>query len=63
MIILFGRIFISCKSEKYNESTNVRVGYFPNITHSQVLIGRATGQFQKDLGDKNKIDWKLFCGV
>lgn len=60
LIILFSGIFVGCKSAKYNESTDVRVGYFPNITHSQALIGRATGEFQKELGDENKIDWKLF---
>jgi len=27
----------------------LRLGYFPNITHAQVLYGRATGQFGKEL--------------
>jgi NitT/TauT family transport system substrate-binding protein len=29
----------------------IRVGYFPNITHSQALIGLSRGDFQKALGD------------
>ena len=50
-----------CSSEKVeNDNVNVRVGYFPNITHSQALVGRAQGSFQKAVGKKNKIDWKLF---
>lgn len=28
----------------------IRVGYFPNITHSQALIGLSRGEFQKALG-------------
>jgi NitT/TauT family transport system substrate-binding protein len=32
-------------------AVTLRVGYFPNITHSQALIGLARGDFQKALGD------------
>jgi len=42
------------------KAVNVRVGYFPNITHSQALVGRELGTFQKAVGAENKIDWKLF---
>jgi NitT/TauT family transport system substrate-binding protein len=38
----------------------VRVGYFPNITHSQALIGMANGAFQQALGDQVQIDPKIF---
>jgi NitT/TauT family transport system substrate-binding protein len=31
-------------------AVTLRVGYFPNITHSQALIGMARGDFQKALG-------------
>ena len=40
--------------------TVVRVGYFPNITHAQALVGRANGQFEKALGNGAKIEWKVF---
>jgi len=53
--------FTGCSSKKAeNEAVNVRVGYFPNITHSQALVGREQGTFQKAIGEANKIDWKLF---
>jgi len=42
------------------EETRIRVGYFPNITHSQALVGMANGAFQKELGDNVKIDAKIF---
>ncbi|HEY2645616.1 MAG TPA: aliphatic sulfonate ABC transporter substrate-binding protein [Candidatus Acidoferrales bacterium] len=38
----------------------VRVGYFPNITHSQALVGRAGGQFEKALGPGVQVEWKAF---
>jgi NitT/TauT family transport system substrate-binding protein len=38
----------------------MRVGYFPNITHSQALVGVARGDFQKALGANVTIDSKIF---
>jgi NitT/TauT family transport system substrate-binding protein len=38
----------------------IRVGYFPNITHSQALIGMARGDFQKALGDNVEIQATQF---
>jgi NitT/TauT family transport system substrate-binding protein len=38
----------------------VRVGYFPNMTHAQALVGRAGGQFEKVLGPSVQIEWKAF---
>ncbi len=38
----------------------VRVGYFPNLTHSQALVGRATGRFEQALGPAAHIEWKAF---
>jgi NitT/TauT family transport system substrate-binding protein len=38
----------------------MRVGYFPNITHSQALVGVARGDFQKALGSDVTLDVKIF---
>ncbi len=38
----------------------IRVGYFPNITHSQALIGLARGDFQRTLGDGVTIEATSF---
>jgi NitT/TauT family transport system substrate-binding protein len=38
----------------------MRVGHFPNITHSQALVGRATGRFEKAMGPGVRVDWKIF---
>lgn len=34
-----------------NEGDTIRVGYFPNITHAQPLVGLAQGTFQEELGN------------
>jgi ABC transporter, substrate-binding protein, aliphatic sulfonates family len=47
-------------SSTKSEGETVRVGFFPNITHSQALVGKEQGTFQKALGDKTKIEWKQF---
>ncbi len=38
----------------------VRVGYFPNLTHSQALIGLARGDFAQALGPQARIEPKVF---
>jgi NitT/TauT family transport system substrate-binding protein len=40
--------------------TTIRVGAFPNITHSQAMVGKANGFFEKALGPGVKIEWKTF---
>jgi NitT/TauT family transport system substrate-binding protein len=40
--------------------TTVRIGFFPNITHAQALVGQAGGDYQLALGQNNPIDWKQF---
>jgi len=42
------------------EQVTMKVGHFPNITHSQALVGLARGTFQKELGKDVKIDVKVF---
>lgn len=38
----------------------VRVGYFPNIAHSQALVGRSHGDFERSLGPGFRVEWKQF---
>ncbi len=41
-------------------AATIRVAYFPNLTHSQALIGLARGDFQKALGDSVTIEATSF---
>jgi NitT/TauT family transport system substrate-binding protein len=42
------------------EEKTVRIGYFPNITHAQAIIGIASGMFQESLGKEAKISALTF---
>lgn len=58
-IIMISLIFISCSKNQEADNTKVRIGYFPNITHSQALVGKAEGQFKKAF-DNQEIEWNMF---
>lgn len=38
----------------------IRVGHFPNITHSQAMVGKANGWFERAMSPEARIDWKVF---
>lgn len=40
--------------------TVIHVGAFPNITHSQAMVGKSNGWFEKAMGPQVSIDWKSF---
>ena len=42
------------------DTTSIRVGAFPNITHAQAMVGKANGWFDKAMGPKVKIQWTSF---
>jgi NitT/TauT family transport system substrate-binding protein len=48
------------RASAQSASVAVRAGYFPNVTHSQALVGRAQGRFEKALGSSAHIEWKVF---
>jgi NitT/TauT family transport system substrate-binding protein len=43
-----------------SDKVTLRVGHFPNITHSQAIIGLARGDFQKSLGNNVEIKTSVF---
>jgi NitT/TauT family transport system substrate-binding protein len=60
---LLGAILLIALTACANQSSDagrVRVGYFPNITHAQALIGFADGTFARALGADAKLDAKIF---
>ncbi len=55
--------FYSCNKPKESRASNttpVRIGYFPNILHSQAIIGATRGDFQQALGKEYKAEFTLF---
>src|SRR5256885_15391897 len=53
IFVLLAGIFASAQ-------TVIHVGAFPNITHSQAMVGKANGWFAKRMGPRVTIDWKSF---
>lgn len=53
-------ILVAPRAQAQQKPIIVRVGYFPNMTHAQALVGRAGGQFEKALGPGVQIEWKAF---
>jgi NitT/TauT family transport system substrate-binding protein len=49
-----------CAAPATQGLVTMRVGYFPNITHSQALVGVARGEFSKALGPDVTLDAKVF---
>lgn len=55
-----GLLLATCTLHAQQKPAVLRVGYFPNITHAQALVGRANGQFEKTLGPGVHVEWKAF---
>jgi NitT/TauT family transport system substrate-binding protein len=53
-------MFLACLPGMAQTPVLIRVGAFPNITHSQAMVGKANGAFEKAMGQGVKIDWKTF---
>jgi sulfonate transport system substrate-binding protein len=58
LLILFSVLGVSALL--HAQSVVIRVGAFPNITHSQAMIGKANGWFEKAMGPNVKIEWQSF---
>ncbi len=53
-------ITLSVSGFAQGDTTTIRVGAFPNITHAQAMVGKANGWFDKAMGPKVKIQWTSF---
>ncbi|MEG2338271.1 MAG: ABC transporter substrate-binding protein, partial [Clostridium sp.] len=59
LTLTIGLTLASCTTKK-EEAKEVRIGFFPNITHSQALYAKAVGEFEKSFGNGVKVDYKTF---
>ena len=60
LFLLLGLSLISCRRSQQTGVSQVRLGYFPNITHAQPNIGLNRGIFQKNLGPSIQLSPKIF---
>jgi NitT/TauT family transport system substrate-binding protein len=59
-LTIFFLLLATDRASAQRASVAVRAGYFPNVTHTQALVGRAQGRFEKALGPGARIEWKVF---
>jgi NitT/TauT family transport system substrate-binding protein len=59
-LLTAGFVLVTIRARAAGEPVVVRAGHFPNITHSQALIGRAKGWFERALAPEARVEWKTF---
>ncbi len=59
-IIIFILVYPLNKPAQNPSDRQLRLAYFPNITHAQALIGTSDGTFQKSLGSGVTLETKVF---
>ena len=57
-LLLLTLLRVSCGSAADEKARELRLGYFPNLTHAQALYGRATGAMDRQIGAR--IQWTAF---
>src|SRR5438876_12448381 len=61
LTVLFAFTLAACGSASSNNgSVTVRLGYFPNLTHTVALVGVARGTFKAALGPNVSLETKTF---
>jgi len=60
LLIVAGILSISTDSACGDTPAEVRLGYFPNLTHAQAVLGVASGDFQNALGAETQLTTKKF---
>jgi sulfonate transport system substrate-binding protein len=50
LLAVGGLLFSSCGRKAPGGAATLRLGHFPNVTHAQALVGRATGDFERTIG-------------
>lgn len=58
IIVITILVLTGCTIDTKNTISSLRVGFFPNITHAQALIGMQNGIYEKKIGVP--IEWKKF---
>lgn len=54
-------LLAGCGGKKESDGkTNVRIAYFPNITHNQALVMKNQGTLEEKWKDKCNVSWTSF---
>lgn len=58
LIAIVGCSKENTESEKENKS--IKIGFFPNVTHTQALVGRGSDIFKERIDKDYNLEWKKF---
>ncbi len=59
VLLLMVIVALGCGNSSPRQS-QIRIGYFPNLTHAQALVGKADGTFQRSFGKSHQVKWMQF---
>lgn len=57
IVIFFLLFFTTCKQ---SSTDTIRIGFFPNLIHSQAIYGYANGDFERAFGEQYNVKWQCF---
>ncbi len=68
LVAVLAAVLVACGSDEAapkgaaspDQPVTLRLGYFPNVTHAQPIVGLANGTFAQELGSNVKIETKTF---
>lgn len=61
ILLIMCLFFTSCTSSKTEKNNNeIRIAYFPNITHAQALVIKNQKTFENELGSDYSVKWTAF---
>ncbi len=59
IVVIMGIGSVGCGKGK-EETNEVSIGYFNNITHAQALLMKSEGSLEKSFGEDKKVKWTAF---
>jgi NitT/TauT family transport system substrate-binding protein len=60
LVAVLASLLVAASLPAQDAPVVVRAAHFPNLTHSQGVIGQATGWFDKALAPEARVEWKIF---
>lgn len=59
LVLLGGLVGCGDNAQTSGKTDTLRIGFFPNITHAQALVGKSNGEFEKAFEGQN-VEWTPF---
>lgn len=60
LLLSIALLLAGCSGQQRAAGNQIRIGFFPNITHAQALYGKNTGLYEAAFGDEVDLQWLEF---